>query len=154
VACFVITASDSRDEASDESGRLICELLQAGGHRVVGRALVENEPVALRSALERGASEAQAGAVIVSGGTGVGRRDLTIEALAPLLEKRLDGFGELFRLLSFREIGSAAMLSRALAGTYRGMVVFALPGSPDAARLALTRLIVPELGHVAQEMAR
>jgi molybdopterin adenylyltransferase len=154
VRCFVITSSDSRTEANDASGTLIRELLGQSGHLVVGHAIIKDEPAALRALLDGDAPRAGARVVLISGGTGLGRRDTTVETLAPLLEKRLDGFGELFRALSFQEIGSAAMMSRAVAGTYRGMAVFALPGSPGAARLALSRLILPELGHVEREMTR
>lgn len=154
VACFVVTSSDTRDEASDHSGRLIRELLEEQGHRVVGYALIPDEPAQLREVLEVRAPGKGAEAIIVNGGTGIGRRDSTYDALAPLLEKRLDGFGELFRFLSFEEIGSAAMLSRAVAGTYRGALVFAMPGSTAAARLAMTRLVLPELGHAVHELRR
>jgi molybdenum cofactor biosynthesis protein B len=153
VSCFVVTSSDTRDEASDTSGQLIRDLLAQSGHTVAGYALIKDEPAQLREALERAAS-AGAQAVLVNGGTGLGRRDSTYDALAPLLEKRLDGFGELFRALSFAEIGPAAMMSRAVAGTCRGMIVFAMPGSTAAVRLAMTRLILPELGHAVREMTR
>ena len=154
VACFVVTSSDTRDDKTDESGQLICELLEAAGHAVAGRALIKDEPAQLLDVLESLAPAAGARAVIISGGTGLGRRDTTVETLLPRLTKRLDGFGELFRALSFAEIGSAAMMSRAVAGTLGGMIVFALPGSPAAARLALTRLVLPELGHAVREMTR
>ncbi len=154
VACFVVTLSDSRTEAGDESGALIRALLEEAGHAVTGYALIQNEPEALRDVLERRASEAGAQAVILSGGTGLSRRDATVEVLEGMLEKRLPGFGELFRMLSFQEIGPSAMMSRAVAGSFRSMVVFALPGSPSAARLALTRLILPELGHAMRELSR
>ena len=154
VACFVVTSSDTRDEKSDSSGALICELLTGAGHTVAGRAIVKDEPAQLAEVLEKQATAAKAQAVIISGGTGLGRRDTTVETLAARLEKRLDGFGELFRALSFQEIGTPAMMSRAVAGTFRGMIVFALPGSPAAARLALARLILPELGHAVREITR
>jgi molybdopterin adenylyltransferase len=153
VNAFVITSSDTRNEASDDSGRLIKEKLEQAGHTVCGYRVVRDEPSELHDALEE-AVAAGAGAVIVSGGTGIGRRDQTIETLRPILEKELSGFGEIFRALSFDEIGSPAMLSRALAGTWRGMVVFALPGSPQAARLAMDELILPELGHAVRELTR
>jgi molybdenum cofactor biosynthesis protein B len=153
VACFVITSSDTRTEATDESGRLIRELLGQAGHPVAGHLLVKDEPGALRAAIET-ASNAGARAVIISGGTGISRRDTAVETVLSLVEKRLDGFGELFRMLSYEEIGSAAMLSRAVAGCHRGMLVFALPGSAAAARLALTKLILPELGHAVREITR
>lgn len=154
VACFVVTSSDTRDEAADTSGRLIRELLEQAGHAVVGYAIIKDEPAQLREVLERQAPGAGAQAVLINGGTGIGRRDSTFDALAPMLEKRLDGFGELFRALSFAEIGPAAMMSRAVAGTLGGMIVFAMPGSTAAVRLAMTRLVVPELGHAVREMTR
>ena len=153
VTAFVITSSDTRNEASDDSGRLIKEKLAAAGHAVAGHRVVRDEPSELRAALEEAASSG-AGAVIVNGGTGIGKRDQTVETLRPMLEKELPGFGEIFRGLSFQEIGSPAMLSRALAGTWRGMIVFALPGSPQAARLAMDALILPELGHAVREITR
>lgn len=154
VACFVVTSSDTRDPKTDASGALICELLAKAGHTVAGRAIVKDEPAQLADVLENQAKAAGAQAVVISGGTGLGRRDTTVETLAARLEKRLDGFGELFRALSFQEIGTPAMMSRAVAGTFRGMIVFALPGSPAAARLALEKLILPELGHAVRELTR
>jgi molybdenum cofactor biosynthesis protein B len=153
VTAFVITSSDTRNEVSDDSGKLIKEKLATAGHAVAGHRVVRDEPSELREALEEAAS-AGAGAVIVNGGTGIGKRDQTVETLRPLLEKELPGFGEIFRALSFQEIGSPAMLSRALAGTWRGIVIFALPGSPQAARLAMDALILPELGHAVRELTR
>jgi len=154
VACFVVTSSDTRDPKSDESGALIESLLVAAGHTVVKRVIIKDEPAQLLPIVKGEAQQAGARALIISGGTGLGRRDTTVETLAPLFEKRLDGFGELFRALSYQEIGSAAMMSRAVAGSIGQLVVFALPGSPAAARLALERLILPELGHAVREMTR
>ena len=153
VSCFVITSSDSRTPESDDSGKLLRELLTAAGHTLAGQALVKDDPAQLKQAIE-GAVGAGARAILISGGTGIGRRDTTFETVSALLEKRLDGFGELFRMLSYEEIGSAAMLSRAVAGTFRGAIVFALPGSPGAARLGLEKLILPELGHAVRELSR
>lgn len=153
VACFVLTCSDSRAQADDVSGRALREGLEAAGHSVVGQTVVRDEPEQIRAAVERGL-QGGARAVLVSGGTGITRRDQTVEAIRPLLEKEIPGFGELFRMLSFQEVGSAAWLSRALAGTVRGALVFVLPGSPNAVRLALDRLILPELGHAVRELSR
>ncbi len=153
VACFVLTCSDSRAQADDVSGRALREGLEAAGHTVVGQTVVRDEPEQIRAAVERGL-QGGARAVLVTGGTGITRRDQTVEAVRPLLEKEIPGFGELFRMLSFQEIGSAAWLSRALAGTVRGALVFVLPGSPNAVRLALDRLILPELGHAVRELGR
>ena len=153
VSAFVVTCSDSRDEAHDESGRVVKALLEGGGHTVSGYRVVRDEPEQIRAMLSE-AQAAGARAVIFNGGTGIGRRDSTVETLQGLFEKTLPGFGELFRALSYREIGSAAMMSRATAGTYQGMLLFALPGSPNAVRLALEALILPELGHAVRELTR
>lgn len=152
VRCFVLTISDSRTEANDTSGDLIVELLTSHKHGVVGRALVKDDPAAVQHALRSNLGVAQV--VITTGGTGITSRDSTYEAISQLLDKRLDGFGELFRVLSFQEIGSAAMLSRACAGTIGGTAVFSLPGSEHAVRLAMTKLILPEIGHVVRELSR
>lgn len=153
VSCFVLTCSDSRAQADDVSGRALREGLEAAGHAVVGQTVVRDEPDAIRAAVESGLAGG-ARAVLITGGTGITRRDQTVEAIRPLLDKEIPGFGELFRMLSFQEIGSAAWLSRALAGTVRGALVFVLPGSPNAVRLALDRLILPELGHAVRELSR
>jgi molybdenum cofactor biosynthesis protein B len=143
----VLTSSDSRSAATDTSGDLIAELLAKAGHRVGYRAVVPDDLEALRAAVKEHLAELDG--VIITGGTGIGPRDVTIEALRPLLDKELDGFGELFRMLSFQEIGSAAMMSRAIAGISNRRLVVALPGSPAACRLAMERLLIPELGHIA-----
>lgn len=153
VAAFCITCSDSRGAADDESGLLLRRELEKAGHSVVGQALIKDDAAALRDALEQALS-AGARAILITGGTGIARRDVTVETVSALFEKRLDGFGELFRMLSFEEVGSAAMLSRAVAGTWRGALIFALPGSPNAVKLALHRLILPELGHAVRELMR
>lgn len=149
VAAFVITSSDTRNAKTDKSGALIRDALEGAGHTIVGHVVVQDDPVALRGALEQ-AAQGGARAVIITGGTGIARRDQVVETLRPLLEKELPGFGELFRALSFQEIGSAAMLSRAVAGTMNGMIVFALPGSSNAVRLGMEKLILPELGHAVR----
>jgi molybdenum cofactor biosynthesis protein B len=143
----VITASDTRDAASDESGRLIRELLEGAGHRVMHYEVLPDSPDRLAEAARNGLRELDG--VIINGGTGIASRDSTIEAIRPLIDKELEGFGELFRALSFQEIGSAAFLSRALAGISGGKIIVALPGSPNACRLAMEKLLLPELGHMA-----
>jgi len=153
VATYVLTCSDSRSEASDETGNAIQGALRAAGHSIAGYRVIKDEPEEIRKAISD-ARAAGARAVIVNGGTGIGRRDNTVVVLDELFEKTLPGFGELFRSLSFQEIGSPAMMSRATAGTYQGMMIFALPGSPQAIRLALERLILPELGHAVRELTR
>ena len=154
VSCFVLTISDTRSAETDTSGRAIRELLTAAGHTVSGSAIVRDEPDAVRHHVLRQAHEPATRVIITTGGTGITSRDGTYETVDTLLEKRLTGFGELFRMLSFQEIGSAAMMSRATAGTIRGTVIFVLPGSENAVRLAMTRLIVPELSHVVQQVSK
>ena len=143
--------SDTRTLADDSGGGLVCELLGAAGHRVALREIVRDDAAAIRAALERGLANPECAVVVLTGGTGVAKRDVTPEAVAELLERPLPGFGELFRQLSFAEIGAAAMLSRALGGMAQGKPVFALPGSRAAIQLALERLILPELGHLVGE---
>jgi molybdopterin adenylyltransferase len=154
VRVFVITISDSRTEENDSSGRTARALVEAAGHQVAGYRLVRDEPAEVAALIRQIADEKLADAVVTSGGTGISRRDATYEAVIGLLDKRLDGFGELFRMLSYQEIGSAAMLSRAVAGLCGGVVVFATPGSTGAVRLALEKLILPELGHLSFEAHR
>ncbi|NOK11101.1 molybdenum cofactor biosynthesis protein MoaB [Corallococcus exercitus] len=153
VSAYVVTCSDSRDEAHDGSGKDLREGLAAAGHTVAGHTVVKDDPEAIRGALAQ-AQAAGARAVLFTGGTGIGRRDCTVETLRALFEKELPGFGELFRMLSYQRIGSPAMMSRATAGTYQGMILFALPGSPQAVKLALDALILPELGHAVRELTR
>ncbi len=154
VTCAVITVSDTRTEANDTSGRTTRELLEQAGHRVGLYRIVKDEPEVIRQLLAELANADQVQAVLLNGGTGISRRDTTYEAVAGLLEKRLDGFGELFRALSYQEIGPAAMLSRATAGTYGNLIVFSTPGSTAAVRLAMEKLIVPELPHLVWEIWR
>jgi molybdenum cofactor biosynthesis protein B len=152
VACAVITISDSRTSETDDSGRLIRDLLTRAGHTVGVTAIVKDDADAILAAVLRAADTCDA--VITNGGTGLGRRDVTIPTLAPHLERALPGFGEMFRMLSYKEIGSAAILSGALAGVLHGRLVVCLPGSPDACRLALEALVLPELGHVVGLLRR
>jgi molybdenum cofactor biosynthesis protein B len=150
----LVTASDSRTSGDDEGGRTLRELATAAGFTIVDASLLREEPEALRTHVEGLVAEGTVDAVLVTGGTGLGPRDRTPEAVGPLFERRLEGFGELFRALSFAEIGSAAMLSRADAGVVGDALVFLLPGSPAAVRLAMERLIVPELAHAIGQMRR
>ena len=152
VRVFVLTISDTRSEADDTSGAAIVEALIAAGHTITGRKILRDDPEPVAAAVR--AATVSADAVITTGGTGITSRDSTYEALSKLLEKRLDGFGVLFRMLSYEQVGAAAMLSRACAGTIRKTVVFALPGSEKAVRLAMEKLILPELGHVVRELRR
>jgi molybdenum cofactor biosynthesis protein B len=152
--CYILTISDTRTEATDDSGRAICDLLWAGGHQVTGRRIVRDEPDQVREAVSAQLEKDDVQVVITTGGTGITSRDTTYEAISGLLDKKLDGFGELFRMISYDEIGSAAMLSRAVGGLARGKVVLSLPGSEAAVRLAMTKLILPELGHLVREASR
>lgn len=154
VPCFVLTVSDSRTLATETSGRAIAELLTAAGHTVVDRQVVKDDPAEVRRVVSDEIGLGRARVVITTGGTGITSRDSTYEALTGLFSRRLDGFGELFRMLSFGDIGSAAMLSRATAGIADRCAIFLLPGSEAAVRLAMTRLIIPELGHIARELGR
>jgi len=153
ISFAVITVSDSRHEAEDESGKFIRERVQEAGHRLVGYQVLKDDLAVIQQEISH-LVEAKVGCIITSGGTGVGRRDVTIEGIAPLLDKSLEGFGEIFRYLSFQEVGSAALMSRAMAGTSRGTLIFCLPGSPKAVKLALERLILPELKHLIRELQR
>lgn len=154
VGCYVLTVSDTRTFETDTSGRAIQEMLEAAGHRVTGRDIVRDEPADVVARVRGRLDDRLTQVVITTGGTGITSRDGTFEAIDGLFEKRLTGFGELFRMLSYEDIGAAAMMSRATAGTARGRAIFVLPGSEAAVRLAMTRLIVPELGHVVQQLAR
>jgi molybdenum cofactor biosynthesis protein B len=154
VACFVLTVSDTRTAATDMSGRAIVSALEGAGHAVTGHRIVRDEPDEVIGAIRQELREGHARVIITTGGTGISRRDSTYEALSTMFEKQLDGFGELFRMLSFQEIGAAAMLSRATAGVVSGRAMFLLPGSEAAVRLAMTRLILPELGHVVKELTK
>jgi molybdenum cofactor biosynthesis protein B len=154
VNCAIVTVSDTRRPDTDTSGALIRTLLEKQGHRIASFHLVKDEPAEVQKLLDVLARNPDVGAVILNGGTGISKRDGTYESVAGLLEKRLDGFGELFRSLSYQEIGSAAMMSRAVAGIYRGRIVISIPGSEAAVRLAMEKLILPELGHLVREANR
>jgi molybdenum cofactor biosynthesis protein B len=154
VGCFVLTVSDTRTADTDTSGHAIRDMLGAAGHEVVGSNLVRDDPDQVTAVVRRQLADPATRVIITTGGTGITSRDGTFEAVDRLFEKRLTGFGELFRMLSYEEIGAAAMMSRATAGRARGKAIFVLPGSPAAVRLAMTKLILPELGHVVQQLRR
>jgi molybdenum cofactor biosynthesis protein B len=154
VACYVLTVSDSRTPDTDTGGAAIRTLLEQAGHEVSGHTIVKDEPAQVTDRVREQLADPRTQIIITTGGTGITSRDGTFEAIDALLEKRLDGFGELFRMLSFEDIGAAAMMSRATAGTASGKAIFVLPGSPNAVKLAMTRLILPELGHVVQQLRR
>jgi molybdenum cofactor biosynthesis protein B len=154
VACFALTVSDTRTEANDTGGQTIRELLQRAGHSVSGHAIVRDDPAQVTAVIRERLADAATQVIITTGGTGISARDTTFEAVTTLFDKRLDGFGELFRLISFNEIGAAAMMSRATAGTVGRKAIFVLPGSPAAVRLAMEKLILPELGHIVQQLTK
>lgn len=154
IRCFVLTISDTRTEETDSGGRAILDLLTEHGHIVSGRRIVRDDPDQVRSLIRTLLDKPEVQAIITTGGTGISSRDSSYEAIDTLLEKRLTGFGELFRMLSYEEIGAAAMLSRASAGTCSRKVIMALPGSEPAVRLGMTKLILPELGHLVREVSR
>jgi molybdenum cofactor biosynthesis protein B len=154
VRVALLTASDSRTARDDEGGRVLRSLAEEAGFTVADAALLREEPAALRAHVQALAASGTVDAVLVTGGTGLAPRDATPEAIGALFERRLEGFGELFRALSFAEIGPAAMLSRADAGVVGGVLVFLMPGSPDAVRLAMQRLIGPELAHAVGQLRR
>ncbi len=156
VVCAVLTVSDTRTAETDRSGALLRERLEAAGHEVAAYAIVPDESEAIRAKLTAWAGAVEV--VVTTGGTGIGRRDTTVEVAEALIVKPLPGFGELFRMLSFEEIGAGAMLSRATAGVYgtegAETLLFCCPGSQNAVRLAADRLIVPELRHLVWEILR
>jgi molybdenum cofactor biosynthesis protein B len=151
VRCFILTVSDTRTSETDTSGRTIADLLTRAGHEVAGRVIVPDDAALVRSTIERQLATADVQVVITTGGTGITSRDTTFEAVDALIEKRLDGFGEIFRMLSYEQIGAAAMLTRATAGLAAGRIIIALPGSEAAVRLAMEKLLLPELGHLVQQ---
>ena len=153
IRCAIITISDTRTPETDTSGAAIRAALDAAGHTVARYQIVKDEPAQI-AALVSELAEAGCQAILTNGGTGIARRDSTFEAIDALIEKRLPGFGELFRMLSYAEIGPAAMLSRATAGTIGGALVFCMPGSTGAVRLAMEKLIIPELPHLIWETIR
>ncbi len=154
VVCWVVTVSDTRAEDTDVSGKLIAERLEQSGHIVAKKFILPDEPAQLEALLREGIAADDVQAILCNGGTGISFRDRSYEAVERVLEKRLDGFGELFRVLSYEEIGSAAMMSRAVAGIANGTAIFSVPGSKHAVELAMTRLILPELGHIIWELTK
>lgn len=153
VPIAIVTVSDTRTPDTDESGALIRTLATDAGHLIVDYRIVKDEPDEVERALED-FTAGTARLILFNGGTGISRRDRTFDVISRRLEKTLPGFGELFRMLSYEQVGAAAMLSRATAGVYRGRVVVSVPGSPAAVRLALEKLILPEIRHLAWELVR
>jgi molybdenum cofactor biosynthesis protein B len=152
IACFVVTVSDTRDETTDTSGQLIKSLLANDNHQLASYRIVKDEPEQIERLLRDALKQKDVEAIIVNGGTGISPRDGTYEVIVKLLDKRLDGFGEVFRFLSYQDIGSAAIMSRAVAGSAQGKVLISLPGSKGAVALAMEKLILPELRHMVSQL--
>ena len=150
----IIIVSDTRDEKTDESGKIATELLISEGHEVSAFKIIRNNKNLIRSTVKEMLQDPKINVVVTSGGTGISRRDITVDTVSELLDKRIEGFGELFRRLSYEEVAEAAMISRAIAGAVNGKLVFCLPGSKNAVKLALSKLILPGIGHILWEANR
>jgi molybdenum cofactor biosynthesis protein B len=150
----VIVVSDTRDERTDESGKIAKQLLTNEGHRVLAFKIIRNNENAIRSTVNKMLRDPKINVILTSGGTGISKRDITVDTVSGLFDKRIEGFGELFRRLSYGEVGEAAMISRAIAGRVNGKLVFCLPGSKNAVKLALNKLILPGIGHILWEANR
>lgn len=154
VGCVVITVSDTRTVETDRSGTIMRERLERAGHRIVGYEIVKDEPVEINRVLDQYSSLDDCQAILFNGGTGIAQRDTTFDVIVARLDKTLPGFGELFRMLSYAEIGAAAMLSRATAGVMDGRLVISTPGSSNAVSLAMDKLITDELAHLVYEVTK
>jgi molybdenum cofactor biosynthesis protein B len=154
VVTAILTVSDTRNRRTDETGRILRQGFEKAGHKVIRQGIVKDEKREIHAWLREALSDQRIHAIVINGGTGIARRDVTIETVRPLLDKEMSGFGELFRMASYKEIGSAAMMSRAMAGVSNHKIVISIPGSPDAARLALKELLLPEIGHLVWEAKR
>jgi molybdopterin adenylyltransferase len=155
VNCKVITVSDTRNKDTDKSGKLMMEMLEQAGHAIVDYVIVKDEAAPIQEAILNGCESDDIDVILTNGGTGIAKRDVTIETVQELLDKEIVGFGELFRMLSYQEdIGSAAILSRAIAGVVKNKAVFSTPGSTGAVKLAMNKLILPEIGHVVREIKK
>jgi molybdopterin adenylyltransferase len=155
VRCKVITVSDTRTEDTDKSGKLMKEMLESAGHKIVDYVIVKDVAEPIKDEVLKGCSNPDIDVVLTNGGTGIAKRDVTIETVQSLFDKEITGFGEIFRMLSYQEdIGSAAILSRAAAGVVNDSAVFSTPGSTGAVRLAMEKLIIPEIGHVVRELTK
>jgi len=154
VTCAVLIISDSRTEKTDESGKYLLEKLESSGHIVIDYALLKNDSEAIKNKLHEYLEQEELQVIITSGGTGVSMRDVTVETVTPMLDKMLDGFGELFRMLSFMEIGTACIMSRSIAGVAGGKIILCIPGSLAAVKLAVEKIILNEIGHMVREATR
>ena len=154
VDCAIITISDSRTQENDTSGALIRDALEGAGHETISYVIIKDEQDIITRKVEEHLDESKVRVVLINGGTGIGSRDVTFESIRPILEKELPGFGELFRMLSYKEIGPSAIMSRAFAGVAKGKVVICLPGSTNAVKLAMNEIVLPELGHLVREVSK
>ncbi len=154
VNCSVVIISDTRTEQNDESGKFIIQALERNGHKVLSYCILKNDAESIRNKLNELLDEENLQVIITSGGTGISHLDITVEIISPTLEKRIEGFGELFRFLTYQEIGTASIMSRAMAGVAKGKAIICLPGSVDAVKLAMEKVILPEIGHMVREATR
>ena len=154
ITCAVLIISDSRTEKTDESGKYLVEKMESNGHTVVDYALLKNDAEAIKNKVKEYLAQEELQVIITSGGTGVSMRDVTVETVTPMLDKTLDGFGELFRTLSYMEIGTASIMSRAIAGVTGGKIIISIPGSLAAVKLAVEKIILSEIGHMVREATR
>ncbi|WP_261133265.1 molybdenum cofactor biosynthesis protein B [Bacillus sp. Marseille-Q3570] len=155
VRVMVITVSDTRTEETDKSGKYILNALEEYGHVISSYKIVKDESMILHEVLKGGTSDSETDVIIMNGGTGIAKRDISVEVVSELLDKEIPGFGELFRMLSYTEdIGSAAILSRAIAGVSNNTAIFSVPGSSGAVKLAMNKLILPEINHVVREIRK
>ena len=154
VNCAVLTISDTRTEQNDESGMLIRQRLIQNGHQILSYAILKDEADSLKNKITELLANKKLQVIITNGGTGASHRDITVDTIRPMLERELDGFGELFRFLTYQEIGTASIMSRTIGGVVAGKIILCLPGSPEAAKLAMDRIIIPEIGHLVREATR
>ena len=154
VNCSVVIISDTRTEQNDESGKIIMQALKRKGHKVLSYCILKNDADSILKKLNELLDEESLQVIITSGGTGISHLDITVEIISPTLEKKIDGFGELFRFLTYQEIGTASIMSRAMAGVAKGKAIICLPGSVGAVSLAIEKIILPEIGHIVREATR
>ncbi|MEH7108191.1 MogA/MoaB family molybdenum cofactor biosynthesis protein [Bacillus sp. JJ1764] len=155
INCKIITVSDTRNSDTDKSGKLMIDLLEDAGHHIVDYCIVKDETFPIQTEILKACERDDIDVVLTNGGTGIAKRDVTIETVQELLDKEIVGFGEIFRMLSYQEdIGSAAILSRAIAGVVNDTAIFSTPGSTGAVKLAMNKLILPEIGHVVREIKK
>lgn len=152
--CAVITVSSTRNKDNDESGKIICKILEDNGHKIIYYNIIKDDLILIKSAIKKLIASSEIKAIILNGGTGISKKDLTIEAVLPFIQKKLDGFGEIFRYLSYKEIGSPAIMTRAVAGIVDSKIIICLPGSKNAVKLAMEKIIIKEICHMVWEANR